>query len=29
MFKGIMAKRRRLKKLGGDLEVEKQNVDSS
>jgi len=29
MFKVIMAKGKRLKKLGGDLEVHKQNVDSS
>jgi len=29
MFKVIMAKGKRLKKLGGDLEVDKQNVDSS
>jgi hypothetical protein len=29
MFKVIMANGKRLKKLGGDLEVEKQNVDSS
>jgi hypothetical protein len=29
MFKVIMDNGKRLKKLGGDLEVEKQNVDSS
>jgi len=29
MFKVIMAKGRKLKKLGGDLDVENQNVDSS
>jgi hypothetical protein len=28
MFKVIMAKGRKLKKLGGDLEAKKQNVDS-
>jgi len=29
MFKVIMAKGRRLKKLGGDLETKNQNVNSS
>jgi hypothetical protein len=29
MFKVVMAKRNRLKKGGGDLEVHKQNVTSS